>query len=182
MIWTSLSSGSPTRGGASSSCASARKDSVEKHGGGIDDRKALEHLLRALAYIDGDYNDPGTFSALRRAPAAPTSTGVGATGDTTRPDRHPRFMPLEHPPEGARLRVPRHSHGPVVPPSAEQQQPQLGHLESVGGEPAISRASLRRVALGLALATASAWWRSYSTFRLMTLSALPLDGPPASCS
>src|SRR6202011_650156 len=32
-----------------------------------DDRKALDHLLRSLAYIDGDYNHPGTFTALKKA-------------------------------------------------------------------------------------------------------------------
>jgi glucose-6-phosphate 1-dehydrogenase len=48
------------------------KDSIEKHGGGIDDRKAFEHLLRSLAYIDGDYNDPGTFTALKKALSSAT--------------------------------------------------------------------------------------------------------------
>ena len=43
------------------------KDSIEKYGGGIDDRKAFEHLLRSLEYIDGDYSDPGTFTALKKA-------------------------------------------------------------------------------------------------------------------
>jgi glucose-6-phosphate 1-dehydrogenase len=43
------------------------KDSIEKHGGGVDDKKAFAHLLRSLVYIDGDYNDPGTFTALKKA-------------------------------------------------------------------------------------------------------------------
>jgi glucose-6-phosphate 1-dehydrogenase len=34
--------------------------------GGIDDRPALRHLLSLLRYVDGDYNDPGTFKALKK--------------------------------------------------------------------------------------------------------------------
>jgi glucose-6-phosphate 1-dehydrogenase len=33
----------------------------------VDDRDALDHLLSQLRYVDGDYNDPGTFKALKRA-------------------------------------------------------------------------------------------------------------------
>lgn len=33
----------------------------------IDDRHALHHLLSQLQYVDGDYNDPGTFDALKKA-------------------------------------------------------------------------------------------------------------------
>ena len=33
--------------------------------GKIDDRPALHHLLSLLRYVDGDYNDPGTFTALK---------------------------------------------------------------------------------------------------------------------
>jgi glucose-6-phosphate 1-dehydrogenase len=39
-------------------------DSIEKHGG--VDRTAFEKLLSLLRYIDGDYQDPATFRALRR--------------------------------------------------------------------------------------------------------------------
>jgi glucose-6-phosphate 1-dehydrogenase len=39
------------------------KDSLEKHGG--LDRAAFEKLIGSLRYVDGDYQDPGTFSALR---------------------------------------------------------------------------------------------------------------------
>ena len=39
-------------------------DSLEKHGG--IDRNAFDKLLSLLRYVDGDYNDPATFSAIRR--------------------------------------------------------------------------------------------------------------------
>ncbi len=35
--------------------------------GRIDDRPALRHLLSRLRYVSGDYNDPGTFKALKTA-------------------------------------------------------------------------------------------------------------------
>jgi glucose-6-phosphate 1-dehydrogenase len=41
-------------------------DSV-KRSGGIDNRRALDHLLSLLAYVSGDYKDPATFSALKEA-------------------------------------------------------------------------------------------------------------------
>ena len=40
------------------------KDSLEKHGG--LDPAAFEKLCGLLRYVDGDYNDPATFQALRR--------------------------------------------------------------------------------------------------------------------
>ena len=40
------------------------QDSLEKHGG--LDRAAFEKLMGLLRYIDGDYQDPATFQALRR--------------------------------------------------------------------------------------------------------------------
>lgn len=40
------------------------KDSVEKHGG--LDPAAFEKLLGLLRYVDGDYQDPATFTALRK--------------------------------------------------------------------------------------------------------------------
>ena len=40
------------------------KDSLEKHGG--LDPSAFEKLLGLLRYVDGDYQDPATFAALRR--------------------------------------------------------------------------------------------------------------------
>jgi glucose-6-phosphate 1-dehydrogenase len=39
-------------------------DSLEKHGG--VDRAAFEKLSSLLRYVDGDYNDPATFTAIRR--------------------------------------------------------------------------------------------------------------------
>ena len=41
-------------------------DSI-KQAGKIDDRAAFEHLLSLLRYVGGDYNDPGTFKALKQA-------------------------------------------------------------------------------------------------------------------
>ena len=41
-------------------------DGIRK-GGRIDDRRALRHLLSLLQYVSGDYNDPGTFTALKQA-------------------------------------------------------------------------------------------------------------------
>jgi glucose-6-phosphate 1-dehydrogenase len=41
-------------------------ESVAAHGG-IEDRDALEALLSRVRYVDGDYNDPKTFDALRTA-------------------------------------------------------------------------------------------------------------------
>src|SRR5512147_1892503 len=40
------------------------RDSVEKHGG--LDPAAFDRLLGLLRYVDGDYADAATFSALRR--------------------------------------------------------------------------------------------------------------------
>ncbi len=42
------------------------KDSIERSGG-IDDQPALDHLLSLLKYVSGDYKDPDTFTALRKA-------------------------------------------------------------------------------------------------------------------
>ena len=38
-----------------------------KESGKIDDKAALDHLLSLLGYVSGDYNDPGTFTALKAA-------------------------------------------------------------------------------------------------------------------
>ena len=38
-----------------------------KKSGGIDDRKAFDHLLSLLGYVSGNYNDPDTFTALKAA-------------------------------------------------------------------------------------------------------------------
>ncbi len=42
------------------------EDSIRK-AGKIDDRPALVHLLSLLRYVDGDYKDPDTFKALKKA-------------------------------------------------------------------------------------------------------------------
>ena len=41
-------------------------DSI-KRSGGIDDKRALYHLLSQLSYVSGDYKDPATFEALKKA-------------------------------------------------------------------------------------------------------------------
>jgi len=61
----------PVVGVASSKWSLARlrkraTDSIRKSGR-IDDPGALEQLLSLLRYVDGDYNDPATFQALKRA-------------------------------------------------------------------------------------------------------------------
>jgi glucose-6-phosphate 1-dehydrogenase len=45
-------------------CERAR-DSVEKHGGGVDE-EAFKRFCDLLRYVSGDYGDPATFEALRR--------------------------------------------------------------------------------------------------------------------
>jgi glucose-6-phosphate 1-dehydrogenase len=42
------------------------EDSIRKSGA-VDNRPALQHLLSLLRYVDGDYNDPATFKALKQA-------------------------------------------------------------------------------------------------------------------
>jgi glucose-6-phosphate 1-dehydrogenase len=42
------------------------RNSIADTAGGVDDQ-ALERLIDLLGYVDGDYNDPGTFTALRAA-------------------------------------------------------------------------------------------------------------------
>jgi glucose-6-phosphate 1-dehydrogenase len=51
------------------SVAQLRKRATDsiRRAGRIDDRGALDHLLSLLRYVGGDYNDPGTFTALRQA-------------------------------------------------------------------------------------------------------------------
>ena len=42
------------------------EDSI-KRSGGIDNRRAFGHLLSQLSYVNGDYNDKGTFAAIKKA-------------------------------------------------------------------------------------------------------------------
>ncbi|MGO8801509.1 MAG: glucose-6-phosphate dehydrogenase, partial [Candidatus Binatus sp.] len=41
-------------------------DSISRSGG-IDNQRALHHLLSQLKYVSGDYNDPRTFTAIKEA-------------------------------------------------------------------------------------------------------------------
>ena len=43
------------------------RDSIAQDAGGIDDQRALDRLTALLGYVDGDYNDPGTFTMLKEA-------------------------------------------------------------------------------------------------------------------
>jgi glucose-6-phosphate 1-dehydrogenase len=43
------------------------RDSIERHGGGIDDHEAFDRLLGLLRYVDGDYADVATFKAVKQA-------------------------------------------------------------------------------------------------------------------
>jgi len=45
----------------------ARATDAIRSAGPIDDRGALRHLLSLLRYVSGDYNDAGTFTALKQA-------------------------------------------------------------------------------------------------------------------
>ncbi|HTB97077.1 MAG TPA: glucose-6-phosphate dehydrogenase [Terracidiphilus sp.] len=41
-------------------------DSI-KRSGGIDSERALKHLFARLTYVSGDYRDPGTYAAIKKA-------------------------------------------------------------------------------------------------------------------
>ncbi len=41
-------------------------DSIRRSGG-VSNKRALQHLLARLQYVDGDYNDRSTFTALKEA-------------------------------------------------------------------------------------------------------------------
>ena len=43
------------------------RDSIARTDTGIDDVDAFDRLLSLLGYVDGNYDDPSTFNALRRA-------------------------------------------------------------------------------------------------------------------
>jgi glucose-6-phosphate 1-dehydrogenase len=42
------------------------EDSIQRSGG-IDNRRAFDHLLSQLSYVSGDYEDPDTFAAIGKA-------------------------------------------------------------------------------------------------------------------
>src|SRR4029079_6099491 len=46
------------------------RDGIAQADGGVDDSAALDRLLSLLDYVDGDYADPATFTALPTALAA----------------------------------------------------------------------------------------------------------------
>ncbi len=58
------------------------RDAVEKSGEPTDGT-ALEHFLSLLGYVSGDYNDPGTFKALKNT-----------LGDTRRPTHYLAIPPM----------------------------------------------------------------------------------------
>jgi len=39
-------------------------DSIEEHGGGIDDKNAFEKLAQSMSYVDGDYRHARTFTSI----------------------------------------------------------------------------------------------------------------------
>jgi glucose-6-phosphate 1-dehydrogenase len=41
------------------------RDSITTHGGGIDDEAVFDKLTSLMRYVDGNYNDPGTFKELK---------------------------------------------------------------------------------------------------------------------
>ncbi|HEY9024057.1 MAG TPA: glucose-6-phosphate dehydrogenase, partial [Burkholderiaceae bacterium] len=43
------------------------RDAIEQHGGGIDDAAAFDRLQHAIRYVNGDYNRPEVFQALKKA-------------------------------------------------------------------------------------------------------------------
>ncbi|MGH9617600.1 MAG: glucose-6-phosphate dehydrogenase, partial [Acidobacteriaceae bacterium] len=42
-------------------------DSIRRSSGGIDNERALKHLLSRFSYVSGDYNDASTFAAIKSA-------------------------------------------------------------------------------------------------------------------
>jgi glucose-6-phosphate 1-dehydrogenase len=50
-------------------------DSI-KRSGGIDNQRALRHLLSLLSYVSGDYNDPGTFTAIKEGAGQRSAPGA----------------------------------------------------------------------------------------------------------
>ena len=42
-------------------------DSIEGHGGGVDDKNAFEKLSQSMSYIDGDYRDSNTYTSIGSA-------------------------------------------------------------------------------------------------------------------
>jgi glucose-6-phosphate 1-dehydrogenase len=59
------------------------KDSIERSGRGVDDRRALNHILTSLSYVAGDYKSRSTFTDLR-----------AALGDARRPAHYLAIPPM----------------------------------------------------------------------------------------
>ena len=100
------------------------RDSLEKHGG--LDATAFAKLSAQLRYVDGDYNDPATFAALRKE-----------LGNAKRPAHYLAIPPVLFGKVvgqccvrllGGRARHRREAvrHRPRVGPGAEQRDPLLG--------------------------------------------------------
>jgi glucose-6-phosphate 1-dehydrogenase len=45
-------------------------DSIEEHGGGVDDKDAFDTLAKSMTYVDGDYRDANTYTSLGSALSA----------------------------------------------------------------------------------------------------------------
>ena len=41
-------------------------DSIEEHGGGVGDKSAFEKLSQSMSYVDGNYEDTKTYSAIKQ--------------------------------------------------------------------------------------------------------------------
>jgi len=55
--------------------------------GRVDDGRALHRLLALLRYVHGDYHDPGTFTALRRASRTTRASSSRSPSAATSPPR-----------------------------------------------------------------------------------------------
>jgi glucose-6-phosphate 1-dehydrogenase len=42
------------------------QDSINEHGGGIDDKGAFEKLSQSMSYVDGNYRDTKTYGAIKK--------------------------------------------------------------------------------------------------------------------
>jgi glucose-6-phosphate 1-dehydrogenase len=42
------------------------RDSIQEHGGGVDDKGAFDKLSQAMSYVDGDYRDAKTYGAIEQ--------------------------------------------------------------------------------------------------------------------
>src|SRR5580658_8119933 len=69
------------------------EDSI-KRSGGIDNRRAFDHLLSRLSYVSGNYEDPDTFAAIRKALGDAKRPAIRkALGDAKRPAHYLAIPP-----------------------------------------------------------------------------------------